>query len=163
MFHSSSAEPVGAAGLRRNIAERLRNAELELLHVLVEAACSSVPASHPTPPAWLYGSAGAGPLPSDLLLAKTGCRSFLSVVGPARSLLRSVVGSSLPQRTPFHGGPELAAPGRGAQARCELLQCEGGCQQVLAQEPSRARLRMHVASNLSLTAIIGELVGEKSI
>jgi len=55
-FHSSSAEPVGAAGLRRNIAERLRNAELEPLHVLAEAARSSVPASLPAPPAWLCGS-----------------------------------------------------------------------------------------------------------
>lgn len=76
-FHSSSAEAVGAAGLRRNIAERLRNAELEPLHVLAEAARSSIPASLPAPPTWLYGSAGARPLPSDSLLAKIRCRSLL--------------------------------------------------------------------------------------
>lgn len=115
-FHSSSAEPVGAAGLHRNIAEQLRNAELEPLHVLAEAARSSIPASLPTPPVWLYGSAGAGPLPSDVLLTKIGCRSFLSITDPAPSLLGSVGGSSLHQCTPFCGGSELTAPGRDAQA-----------------------------------------------
>lgn len=122
---------VGAAGLRRNIAERLRNAELELLHVLVEAAHSPVPASHPAPPAWLYGPAGAGPLPSDSLLDKIRCRSYLSITDCAPDLLRSMVGSSPHQGNPLsHGGPELAAPAGHAQAHCAAV-VEGGCQQVL--------------------------------
>lgn len=133
-FHFLSAEPVGAAGLRRNIAERLRNVELEPFHVLAEAACSSIPASLPAPPAWLYGSAGGGPLPADSLLAKIGCRSFLSIADPAPSLLRPLVGSSPHRSTPFCGGSELAVPGRDAQAHRVPLWCtagEGGCWQAL--------------------------------
>lgn len=86
----------GGTGLHRNIAEQLRNAELEPLHVLAEAARSLVPASHPTPPAWLYGSTGAGPLPSDLLPAKTGHRSCPWAA-------QSVLGSSLHWYTPSQG------------------------------------------------------------
>lgn len=158
-FHSSSAEPVGAAGLRRNIAEQLRNVELELLHVLAEAARSSIPASLPTRPTWLYGSAETGPLPSDSLLAKIRCRRFLSIADPVPSPLGYVVGSSRHRCTPSCGRSELAAPGRG----CVGSPCATavhGRQGRLAGEPSQARLRMHVASNLSLTAIIGGLVGE---
>lgn len=162
-FHSSSAEPVGAAGLRRNIAEQLRNVELELLHVLAEAARSSIPASLPTPPAWLYGSAETGPLPSDSLLAKIRCRRFLSIADPIPSPLRYVVGSSRHRCTPFCGRSELAVPGRG----CTGSLCatavhgrQGRLPASLSREPSQARLRMHVASKLSLTAIIGGLVGE---
>lgn len=84
------------------------------------------------PPTRFCGSAGAGPLPSaspcsDSLLPKIGCRNFLSITGPAPSLLGSVVGSSLHQCTPFRGGPKPAAPGGDAQTCYLLLWCEGGC------------------------------------